>query len=306
MARSLIIAVTGATGFLGPYLVKEMVSRGFIPRLLVRSPQKAADLAALGAQLVTGDLSAIPADFAKGADALLHMAGLIKAPNDAAFFDVNEKGTAHAAQAAEQAHVPRFIYLSSQAAGQPQLSAYAASKRAGEAALTAHYKGARLIIRAPAVFGPGDKATAPFFKFMRLGFLPVPGGAGWENRKLSLIFAPDLAREITDYITQKELPSAPVTPAGLASFTWPEFAEKAGHVLGRKVRAVPLPVALLKIVAGLLNIGVLRRMFNPHLTLGKVSEFLYEDWSAAESIENPTPFDGALKLTMTALNAPST
>jgi len=45
---------------------------------------------------------------------------------------------------------------------------------------------------------------------------------------------------------------------------------------------------------------MLRRLFNPHLTLGKVSEFLYEDWSAAGTIEGPTDFKTALHQTMLA------
>lgn len=305
MARSLIIAVTGATGFLGPYIIKDMIRRGFTPRLLVRSPQKAAALESLGAQIVKGDLSEIPQSFTQGADVVLHMAGLIKAPSDAAFFEVNEQGMARLAQSAAAANVTRFIYLSSQAAQAPQLSGYAASKRAGEHALDAHYHGESVIIRAPAVFGPGDQATAPFFRFMQRGILPVPGGKNWRNRKLSLVFAPDLARVIVDYLSVKDVPTTPQTPAGLASFTWPDFAHIASGVLGRKVRAMPIPIFLLKMIAGL-NTLVFRRVFNPHLTLGKVSEFLYEDWSTAESIENPTPFETALKTTLIALNAPST
>ncbi len=303
MARPSIIAVTGATGFLGPHIVKNLVARGMTPRLLVRTPAKAAGLKELGAQIVQGDLSDIPQEFTSGADAVLHMAGLIKAPSEAVFFEVNEAGTARLAQAAQSANVPRFIYLSSQAADQPQLSGYAASKRAGEAGLKAHYNGEVLIIRAPAVFGPGDDATAPFFKFMIRGILPVPGGQGWKARKLSLIYAPDLARVIGDYITAKPLPNAVQTPAGLPSLTWTEFAKRASGVMGRNIRVLPLPLGVLKLIAGV-NSHVLRRAINPHLTLGKLSEFLYEDWSVRDAIESPTDFETALAETMTALSAP--
>jgi len=241
MAGSSMIAVTGATGFLGPYIVKDLLARGLTPRLLVRSPDKAAALKALGAQIVKGDLSDIPPALTRGVDAVLHMAGLIKAPSEAMFFEVNEAGTARLAKAAQQANVARFIYLSSQAADQPQLSGYAASKRAGEAGLKAHYSGEALIIRAPAVFGPGDEATAPFFSFMRRGLLPIPGGRGWKTRKLSLIYAPDLARVIGDYICADNLPKAVQTPAGLPSLTWIEFARRASAVMGRDIRVIPLP-----------------------------------------------------------------
>jgi len=297
MTKSSVIAITGATGFLGPYIVKELIARSMTPRLLARTPAKAAGLANLGAEIVKGDLSAIPPEFTQGADVVLHMAGLIKAPSEAAFFEVNESGTARLAQSAAAANVARFIYLSSQAASQPQLSGYAASKRAGEAALKASYNGEYMIIRAPAVFGPGDEATAPFFTFMTRGILPVPGGKGWKTRKLSLIFAPDLAREIADYIMQRSLPASPVTPAGVPSFTWAEFARRAGDVMGRHIKVLPIPLWLLKLIGGL-NSLVFRRVFNPHLTLGKLSEFLYEDWSVGGVIDAPTAFTTALRETM--------
>ena len=296
MPETLTIAITGGTGFLGPYVIEAAAARGYKLRLLVRNPKKLSGKLGRNISIIKGSLSDIPAGFTSGVDVVLHMAGLIKAPRKAAFFDVNADGTGRLAAQAEADGVARFVYLSSQAASQPQLSGYGASKRGGEDRLQQSYQGERVIIRAPAVFGPGDQATAPFFAFMKRGLLPVPGGKGWQTRKLSLIYAPDLARFIIDQIEATSISSEPLMPASVASITWPEFAAAASEVMGHKVRPLPLPVFILKLVAGINS--ALRRFFNPHLTLGKLSEFLYEDWSVGGVIDAPTAFTTALRETM--------
>ncbi|MEP6342963.1 MAG: NAD-dependent epimerase/dehydratase family protein [Maricaulaceae bacterium] len=299
MMRPLTIAMTGGTGFLGPYLIQEAASRGHKLRVLARNPAKLSPNLGENMTIHQGSLSDIPPDFISGADVVLHMAGLIKAPTREAFFEVNGTGTGQVA-ALTQAHaVPRFVYLSSQAATQPQLSDYCASKRAGEIELADNYTGEAVIIRAPAVFGPGDEATAPFFAFMKRGLLPVPGGRGWRTRKLSLVYAPDLARFIIDQIEKGSIIDQPLIPASVPSLTWQDFADTAGDIMGRTIKVVPLPITILKVIAGI-NSALLRRLINPHLTLGKLSEFLYDDWSVAEAIESPTALKTALRETLEA------
>lgn len=293
------ISITGATGFLGPYVIKAAIAQGYAVKLLVRNPAKVpADLSAK-VQILKGHLSDIPPSFTEGADVVLHMAALIKAPSRSAFYAVNAGGTKNLAAQAQSGGAARFIYLSSQAASQPHLSGYAASKQAGETALQETFTRERVIIRAPAVFGPGDEATAPFFTFMKRGLLPVPGGKGWAERKLSLIYAPDLARFIAEQIAAPTPPLAPLYPASVASLTWRDFAGAASEVMGREIKPLPLPLPLLKTIAGV-NSALLRRAFNPHLTLGKLSEFLYEDWSVDSTLESPTSFKTALRETFSA------
>lgn len=51
------ILVIGASGFVGSYLTRQLIAEGFTIRCLVRNPEKVKDLAALGCEIVTGDLS---------------------------------------------------------------------------------------------------------------------------------------------------------------------------------------------------------------------------------------------------------
>ena len=84
--------------------------------------------------------------------------------------------------------------MSSLAAREPGLSDYAASKLVGEQALIAAGDKLRwTILRPPAVYGPGDRATLSFFRCMAHGIGPVMGS---DDARISLIHAGDLANAV--------------------------------------------------------------------------------------------------------------
>ena len=188
------------------------------------------------------------------------------------------------------------MLLSSQAANQPQLSAYCASKEAGERAVKAAYTGTLAIIRAPAIFGPGDQATKPIFDLIAKGRLLAAGGAGWQARKVAMVFAPDFVRDLTDNALSGAYDGRSVTPCSIGALTMPEFAQAASEALCRPVKATPIPLPLITIVAAATSISS-RLLGKGHLTLGKLREFRYEDWTSEDVIQNPTPFIDALRIT---------
>ncbi len=136
-ARAPLVAVTGATGFIGRHLIAALVQAGWRVRLLLRREPSGAEWRQSTPEVVAGSLDneAAVARLVEGVDAVIHLAGLIKAARRADFFAVNEQGVARIARATKQlspdAH---FLLVSSLAAREPLLSDYAASKRAGEAA----------------------------------------------------------------------------------------------------------------------------------------------------------------------------
>src|SRR6266403_865643 len=132
------VAVTGATGFIGSHIVARLPTLGWRVRLLTRRLPVGPILAGSRFTAVIGSLGDADAleELIRGCDAVVHCAGLIKAVRPADFFAINAAATGRlAAAAAATPRPPRFILLSSLAARQPELSAYAASKRAGERAL---------------------------------------------------------------------------------------------------------------------------------------------------------------------------
>jgi len=244
-----LIAVTGGTGFVGRHMIKALLERGFKVRALARTPAKLSDLTHENLDVLQGSLGSNDEEFVNGADIVLHMAGLIKARTRADIMAVNRDDTGAIAKAAQDANVERFVLLSSQTACQPQLSDYAASKEAGERAVKEAYRGKLAIIRAPAVFGPGDEATKPFFDFIARGRLPVAGGKNWRARKMAMIFVTDLVNDMADRAVAGHYDGQTLVPCTVPALTWENFALNAGTALGINVKATPIPLPVIKTIA---------------------------------------------------------
>lgn len=112
------VFVTGGTGFIGGTVVRQLRERGDDVACLVRSPEKADKLTALGAELVSGDLGDMDAMRAgmEGCDGVVHAAAMyqvgIPAKQHPAMWEANVAGTEHVMKAALEAKVPKIVYVS--------------------------------------------------------------------------------------------------------------------------------------------------------------------------------------------------
>ena len=171
--QSEIIAVTGATGFIGGALVHHLFSKGKKLRVLVRQSSHTQSLSSLAAQIVVGDIndSASLNRFVVGARVVIHCAGAIRGISDDDFRLANVDGVSNLVRiCARQNPPPRFLLLSSLAAAEPQLSPYAHSKREGEKALASESGFMKwIVLRPPAVYGPKDRELLPLFRLMSQG-----------------------------------------------------------------------------------------------------------------------------------------
>ena len=296
-------AVTGTTGLVG---------RALLRRLADAPITEIAEVAALyrrapGAEAVRWTRGALDdeaslARLASGADVVVHVAGLT-AGAPAALHAVNVEGAAAAARAAREAGAARFVHVSSLAARAPHLSPYARSKARSEAAVrdAAGPMPVR-IVRPPAVIGPDDPATAPLLRALRHGVLPVPGGVGWRERRLSLVTADDLAEVLLRVAGRSEGPAetlAPITPATVPSFGWADLAEAGG------ARALPLPPALLRLVGRSADAARRLGLAGGVFGLGKARELLHDDWSVTETTEDPAAALAAVLRTYLPADAPT-
>ena len=152
-----IAAVTGASGFVGRRLCRELAERGYRVRAVLR-PDTLADLGdAEIRRAALDDAEALQTAFA-GAAVVFHLAGIAhtRVHDQALLRRVNVDGTAAVAAACRAAGVPRLVYFSSVLAQRPS-SPYGDSKKAAEERLLAGGGQApEIVILRPAnVYGPG-------------------------------------------------------------------------------------------------------------------------------------------------------
>src|SRR6478735_5900674 len=180
------LAVTGGTGFVGAHLLDVALAAGHSVKALTRRPQGAR----AGVEWVSGDLADRGAleQLVGDADALIHLAGVITAPNSAAFELGNVAGTLSMLAAATAGGVHRFVHVSTLAAREPKLSLYGGSKRKAEdLVMSSGLDWA--VVRPPAVYGPGDTETLELFRMAKLGLMLMP-----PKGRVSLLHVHDLAR----------------------------------------------------------------------------------------------------------------
>lgn len=270
-----LVAVTGATGFVGSHLLAALSRHGWKLRILVRRWSPLPSLAGVDAEVVWGDLADEPAlrRLLIGADALVHAAGLIKARTPAEFQAVNRDGTALLAALAPD--LP-FLLLSSLAAREPQLSPYAASKRAAEEVL-ARRGGPWLAVRAPAVYGPGDRETLAYFRAVARGLAPQPKV---PDARLSLMHVSDLAEALALALDKPPAPAVyEIDDGHEGGHSYRDMAEAAGAALGRRARSLRIPRTPMLAVA---QLNLLRQSLSGRtqiLTPAKVNEMFHPDWT---------------------------
>ena len=266
--KSRTLAVTGGTGFVGQHLLRMAVGSGFEVRALTRTAREAEN----GFTWVEGALDKPEslAQLCQGADAVIHIAGLLTGTR-AAFEAVNVGGTANMMDAARNAGVRRFIHISSLAAREPELSNYGWSKAKSERLVAA--SGLQwTIIRPPAVYGPGDRETLELFKMAKRGFVALP-----PKGHFSVIHVEDLCRLILAVVDEPESVPEIYEPDDGRDNGWEHrhFARTLGRTFGRRASTLSTPKLVMRAASG---VERLFRRDKAKLTADRVSYFCHPDW----------------------------
>ncbi|HVM28398.1 MAG TPA: NAD-dependent epimerase/dehydratase family protein [Mycobacteriales bacterium] len=264
------VFLTGGTGFVGSEVARRLRARGDDVRALVRDAARATALAALGCELVVGDLSDEPslAAACTGVDAVVHAAALyeVGVPEDRrpALVDTNVGGTERVLGAALSAGVRRAVHVSTVAVfgntrgqvadetwvrddGVPATSVYESTKaQAHRRATEIAQRGLPLVVVQPGVvYGPGDPSTfgelLRQFVTGRLPALPFPGfgltPVHRDDVAEGLLLALDKGVAGESYVLAGE----PTTTRELIGL----LAEQAG----RRPPSLTVPTTLLKALA---------------------------------------------------------
>jgi nucleoside-diphosphate-sugar epimerase len=345
-----LIALTGATGFLGSHIADALLGRGYCVRASVRrtsdlrwvrdkpietmevtlapSPQA---LNAGGGQAIQAPASlplseirgdggagpsaedgSIPGDqlsrFLAGAAAVVHCAGVVRAPSEAAYYHGNVETTRHLLHAAAQQPSCRvFILVSSLAAAGPAppqmpkqesdpcqpITNYGRSKLAAEQLLTAtDWPFRTVILRPPALYGPRDRAFLLLFKLARLGWLARLGQA---MAALSLVDGRDAAAGAVALL-ETEQASGPYFVDDGHTYDWDDVTAALALAFRRRIRTVPVPLGLLRTVSQLVGRRLAERirLLNPD----RLTDLAVPGWVCqGEKLRHDTGFAPTRNLT---------
>lgn len=275
------IAVTGATGFIGSAVTRKLLGAGWRVRALVRPSSVRNVPHGSSAELIVGTLEdwASLHRLVEGVHAVVHCAGLIRGVAAAQFDDVNVHGVERLARVAlSQEPTPFFLLLSSLAAREPDLSAYAQSKREGERVLaTMSGKMSWSALRPPAVYGPGDRALRPLFQCMRWGVAPILGP---QDARFSLLYVDDLATAVLHWLDAGNCESTvfELHDGQDGGYVWNDVVETAAALLDQRVLRLPIAGLALEWMASL-SAGLGRLTGHaPIFTPGKVRELRHPNW----------------------------
>jgi nucleoside-diphosphate-sugar epimerase len=254
-----LVALTGATGFIGQYLLKELPSRGYRLRVLLRRPTILPEGCA---SAVIGDL-AKPYNMAEalsGVDAVIHSAGIASTMSGLPEDDYrlfNTEATVKFARAAERARVKRFVFLSSIRAQSgptadgvlteertPQpTDAYGRSKLAAEQGL-AETALDWVALRLALVYGPGVEGNMA--RLIKLARSPYPLPLAGLKAEHSLLALDNLVEAVDKVLAAQEPLKRPLIVADPKALTLGAIIAAMRQGLGRRAALFYVPKPLLK------------------------------------------------------------
>lgn len=267
------LAITGGTGFVGHAVIAEACRTRVPLRALARRDPEPCE----GVEWLRGDLADLGAlaRLVAGTAAVLHIAGVVSAPDPVAFHAGNVAGTQAVVDAARRAGVERFIFVSSLAAREPGLSAYGRSKCDAEEVVRSSGLD-WVIVRPPAIYGPQDREILELFRAARWGVVPMPPAG-----RTSVVHVRDLARLLLALTNPSDLASRQIyepddgRPQG---WSHRELGKAIGAAVGRRVWVPNLPRGVLSSAA---RLDRLVRGDRAKLTQDRVGYMAHPDWTCS-------------------------
>jgi len=263
------LAVTGGTGFVGSHFIDAALAAGHEVRGLTRRPRPER----AGVTWIDGSLSDRDSlrRLVDECEAMVHIAGILNARDKATFDAGNVDGTLNVLAASTAAGIQRFVHISSLAAREPDLSLYGGSKARAET-LVERSGLDWVMVRPPAVYGPGDTETLDLFAMAKRGLVLLP-----PSGRLSVVHVDDLAR----LLLRLTAPDAPrqlvIEPDDGRPGGWShgEFAQALGAAVGRRGVRLSMPSPLVRFGAVL---DQLIRRDRAKLTSDRAAYFCHPDW----------------------------
>lgn len=263
----MVIAVTGATGFVGRHLVATLVERGHHVRALVRASGRAGVLPSRGVETVPGSLSnsAALGTLCRGSHAVAHLVAIIAESPRATFEAVHVDGTRRLLDAARQAGVSRVVYMSAMGArSDATATRYHRTKWQAEELVRGAGVSAA-VLRPSLINGPENVPIRMLALAHRWSpVVPVFGDGSFPMQPIwieDLALASALALEQTPISGTLEL-------GGPAVVSFVELVRAIGRAVGRERAVIHVPLRLARLLARVVEpLGPLAPITRDQLTM---------------------------------------
>ena len=249
----MLIAVTGATGFVGRHIAAVLTRRGHAVRALVRRPIPARNLESLGVELVPGDLADVAAltTLTRGAHAVVHLVGIIVEQGPATFHAVHVDGTRRVVEAARQAGIERFVHMSAVGA-RDESGATRYHRTMWQAEELVRTSGlSHAVFRPSIINGPENVPIRTIARLHRWSpVVPVFGDGRFPTQP---VWVEDVALAFVLAVEQPALTGA-FELGGPEVLTYEEFLLAIGRAARHPRPLVHLPLALARAAAGAFDV----------------------------------------------------
>jgi len=251
-----LVTVFGGSGFVGRHLVRALAKDGWRVRVACRRPDLAGHLQPLGA---VGQIHAVQANLRyrksiaaalQGADAVVNLVGILNESGRQKFSTVQAQGARFVAEETAKAGITNFVQLSAIGANAQSASDYARTKAEGEAAVLAAVPSA-VVLRPSIIFGPEDQFFNRFANLAR--FTPALPLIGGGETKFQPVYVGDVAEAALKALDGKAKPGTVYELGGPETRSFKALLEYILSVTGRKRLLLPLPFALAKFKASILE-----------------------------------------------------
>jgi NADH dehydrogenase len=252
------VLLTGATGFVGRNVLRQLVATGHVPVCVVRDP---ARLEPLTRDLTAAEIVAVSGDVVSGrglkeaaeqSGAAIHLVGIIVERKDQTFSAVHHQGTRNVVQACVDAGIKRFIQMSALGVRADAVSKYHQTKYAGDQQVMR--SGLDWTVMRPSIVHGADSEFMELMRTFACSLLPpfMPYFGSGENR-LQPVDVRDVAECFVRALSCDAAIHRSYDLGGPRSYSWKELYRLCRRIIPNAKSWKPMigqPVILAKLMAG--------------------------------------------------------